>query len=818
MSIEEKLAHLKILAEEKLAQQGPLEESPEDPASVLHNLRVHQAELELQNEELRETQIELSRSRDRFLELFHHAPVGYIVLDQAGIMSRANAKLGHLLGVDSSTLRGSALADWIQEDDRKVYLARYNAWINDPENKFLDVTMCPAKGEAFYARLQARFVPEKGREQLLVTITDTTSTVVARQQLNQALEEQHAILETSLVGIVFLKNRIITQINPRLCQMLGYSADELVGSSPEMVHLSHEAFEEFGEQHYKRLANQEVVELEYPLRHKEGHVLWCLFNGKALHAPDLSLGAVWAIHDITKRRQMVEDLKNAQTMWRLTFDASPDLISVVDKDFRITMANQSMSTYLQRSQDQLIGKKCFELFGHKDVCPVCPHEKVLQDGHLHVGEVTFTQPPGVFRISGAQYLEEEKQLVWTVQVANDLTRILQMQQERTEMEHQLHQSHKLEAMGVLAGGLAHDFNNILQTISGNAELAKEEGHRSLECTNYLNEILEATRHAADICTQMLTFSGHQQPGRPKPIRLASFLHDLHSLVLNAIPRNVTLTVHAEDRDLCVMANEVILKQLLLNLVINGAEACGHSAGSIEVTLTSRNLKEELIQTYQGHVLQPGPHIAILVKDTGSGMSPDTLTRIFDPFFSTKFTGRGLGLATVLGAVKSLHGGLQVESEQGVGTTFTLLFPKCPPTAKPDVRAPNTQPAHEPNSKGHLLVVDDEPTLLRTLKTGLERYGYVVTTAESARKALAHMRDTKDIFAAVICDITMPHMTGEELLIQIRKQHPLLPVILTSGYSQEEIGTRITSDPYTKFLHKPFRLHELKNILGLVEKA
>ncbi len=372
--------------------------------------------------------------------------------------------------------------------------------------------------------------------------------------------------------------------------------------------------------------------------------------------------------------------------------------------------------------------------------------------------------------------------------------------ERRKIEEQLRHTQKLESLGVLAGGVAHDFNNLLTGILGNASLALDTTAPHEPNRILLDEVMRAAERAADLTRQLLAYAGK---GRfvMSVVDLSALVREISGLVQTSIPKPVQLRLQLSDDLPGIEADAGQLQQIIMNLVINGAEAIGPEGGTVLVRTGAQDVDEQYIGTLSvdGHRLFPGRYVMLEVHDTGSGMSPETIARIFDPFFTTKFTGRGLGLSAVQGIVRGHRGALKVYSKPGQGTTFKVLFPASMQPV-PQVAAPS---AGNLAGQGTILIVDDEDIVRQTARHTLERYGYRTIMARHGAEALDLFRRTPDGIALVLLDLTMPVMSGEETLRELQLLHPDVRVLLTSGYNEVEAMQRFAGKGLAGFIQKPY---------------
>ena len=369
--------------------------------------------------------------------------------------------------------------------------------------------------------------------------------------------------------------------------------------------------------------------------------------------------------------------------------------------------------------------------------------------------------------------------------------------EQKRVEEKLQQTQKLESLGILAGGIAHDFNNLLTGILGNASLLTDLV-ASAAARTLAENVIQAAERAAHLTRQMLAYSGR---GRflIQTLQCSQQVREITALIGASIPKNVQLRLALDDELPLIEADAGQFQQLVMNLVINGAEAVGTTAGTVTISTGLEEATErEIAQMTFGGDLKPGRCVSLEVRDTGCGMDAETLARIFDPFFTTKFTGRGLGLAAVLGIVRGHQGGVNVRSAPGRGTTFQVLFP---PAAVQKLEPQQTPPAPEFKA-GTVLIVDDEELVRRAAKVALEKYGYTAVLADNGQRAIELFRGMADEIAVVLLDMTMPLISGEETFQQLKRIRPDVAVIASSGYSEAEAMARF-GQGLAGFVQKPY---------------
>jgi signal transduction histidine kinase/ActR/RegA family two-component response regulator len=384
--------------------------------------------------------------------------------------------------------------------------------------------------------------------------------------------------------------------------------------------------------------------------------------------------------------------------------------------------------------------------------------------------------------------------------------------ERKALESQIQQSQRLESLGVLAGGIAHDFNNLLTGVIGNASLLEERFPAGSRDSASVRSLLEAGEAMAKLTSQMLAYSGR---GRfiIESLDLSQQVAVITALIQASIPKNVRLRLLLEEQLPRIEADASQLQQVIMNLVINAAEAIGNEQGTVEVSTLRRPMgAAELEANVTQQPIPPGDYVAMVVRDTGAGMDEPTKSRIFDPFFTTKFAGRGLGLSAVLGIIRGHRGALMLESHPGKGTTFRVYFPVS--GQETDVAAVPAQLTTR--GRGTVLVVDDEDLVRRTARLVLTSAGYEVVTATDGAGALTAYEAMPGQIDAVLLDMTMPVMSGEETLTRLLARWPQAAVIVTSGYGEQEAQRRL-GNRAIGFLQKPFTAAQLARKISEVLK-
>jgi len=391
----------------------------------------------------------------------------------------------------------------------------------------------------------------------------------------------------------------------------------------------------------------------------------------------------------------------------------------------------------------------------------------------------------------------------------DITARKRAEEEHKKLELQMQHAQKLESLGVLAGGIAHDFNNILLVILGHADLALMRLSPASPVRDNLHQIELAAQRAADLARQMLAYSGK---GRfvVEALDLGEIITEMTHMLEVSISKKVLLRLNLAQGLPAVRVDVTQVRQVLMNLVINASEAIGEGSGVVAITTGAMQCdRGYLAETWLDEQLPEGTYVFMEVADTGCGMDRETMSRLFDPFFTTKFTGRGLGMAAVLGIVRGHKGAIKVYSEPGKGTLFKVFFPVGQGHAEALREKAASQEVWQ--GSGTILLVDDEETVRALGAEMLQSLGFSVLTAKNGRETLAMFRGNMAI-EAVILDLTMPEMDGEETFRELRQMNSEVRVVMSSGYNEQEVCQRFLGKGVAGFIQKPYRLVELEAVL------
>jgi PAS domain S-box-containing protein len=508
--------------------------------------------------------------------------------------------------------------------------------------------------------------------------------------------------------------------------------------------------------------------------------------------------------DVTARRRAEDELR---TLSRAV-EQSPTSIVITDRAGNIEYANPQFEKVTGYSRAEVVGKNPRIL--KSDV--TSPERyvelwKEISAGGEWRGELCNRRKNGELfwesaAISGLK--DDAGVVAHYVAVKTEITDRKRAERERAELEAKYQQAQKMESIGRLAGGVAHDFNNMLGVILGNVELALEQVHASLPLHQDLEEIRLAATRSADLTRQLLAFA-RKQTVAPKVLDLNDTVASTLKMLQRLIGENVRLDLVADARLWAVRVDPAQIDQILANLSVNARDAI---AGNGEVTIETGNCSFDDAHCASHPEVVPGDYVRLVFRDDGCGMDEATLVRIFEPFFTTKpaGAGTGLGLATVYGIVKQNHGFIDVRSELGRGTTFTIHLPRYATDAESTEQDDSTPPA--PSGRETILLVEDEPGILRSTGRMLERLGYRVLAAGSPNAALRLAEQHGGALHLILTDVIMPEMNGRDLADALLASRPRLKRLFMSGYTADVIANRGVLDAGIDFIEKPFSRQRL----------
>jgi len=728
--------------------------------------------------------------------------IGSYRLDVATGTWRSSQGLDELFGIDAKFAKD--INGWlsiVHAEDRDAMGRYYAEEVIDKgkpfECRYRIVKSNDGQVRWVEGRGELEFGPDGKPASMIGTIQDIHDQVIREQSLQQKTDELDRFFRLNIDLLCIADNEgKFLRLGHAWEIVLGWPLDELEGKPylnfvhPEDQDATRGAMAALREQ-------KEVINFVNRYRCKDGSYRFIEWRT----APADNNRIYAAARDVTERISHESSLRDSEERFRRIFELVPEPLLLAEPEGRLVSCNNAFCAMSGYDRLELVSLQGGPLSPWENSKQRQEFEaKLAQHGSADGFEFTFHRRDGQARtlqLSSRVFELSGRRMVLTV--ARDLT-------EHRKLEQQMLHSQKLESLGVLAGGIAHDFNNLLTGILGNADLAREELSPVAPARVSLHGIEVAARRAADLCRQLLAYSGR---GRfiIQPINLQELVEEMGHLLLVSISKKVVLKFHFGKNLPSVEADATQLRQVVMNLIVNASEAIGERSGVISMTTGLAHCDAAYLHScFTSEGINEGDFVYVEVADTGDGMDKPTLDRIFDPFFTTKFTGRGLGLAAVLGIMRGHKGAIKVYSEKHRGSTFKLLFPVCEDTPIPLLSANHAQAQYR--GKGLVLLADDEETIRNLGRRMLERCGFEVVVAEDGREAVDKFQANRGNIALVILDLTMPHLDGEACYRELRQIQPDVRVILSSGYNEQDVITRFAGKGLAGFVQKPYTTDEL----------
>ncbi len=776
--------------------------SPEQIQEIIHELRVHQIELEIQNEELRAAQAELEESRSRYFDLYDMAPVGYCTLSEQGLIRKANLTAATLLGAVRSALVKQPISRFIFKEDQDIYYLHRKQLFETGEPRECELRMVKSDGVFFWAHLKGTAAQaEDGAPVCRVVLSDITN----RKREEEALERYKNIVSSTTDAIAYLdENYRYILANNAYEDFSGVNLDDFIGMTVA-EYLGKELFEEKIKPNLDKCLNGEIVNyqqwFEYPTKGKRFvDVTYFPYRDGENHIS----GVIANTRDITERNQAEKDLERV----RYSIENLTESVLWVGEEGSFIDFNNTSCERLGYSREEMIKMYVSDIDPHFSQERWPTHwEEMKNQGKLILETVHRTKNNQLIPMELSIHHQKFGDSRYNCVLGRDISERKRTEEERKKLQAQLTQAQKMESIGSLAGGIAHDFNNILFPIVGLSEMMLDDFPPGSPEHHNLYEIFKAGKRGREVVQQILSFS-RQSEHHLIPVHIQKVLKEVLKLCRVTIPADIAITTDIQTDCAPVMADPTQIHQITMNLITNAYHAVESTGETITVQLKETDFIDEDDPAVH---LASGRYAVLSVSDTGTGIDPAVMDKIFDPYFTTKENGRGtgLGLATVYGIIKAHGGNISVYSERGKGSSFHVYLPVREKSA--DV-APEKQHQDIPTGTEHILLVDDEAPIVHLQKQMLERLGYRITSFTSSVDALKAFRTDPSCFDLIITDMNMPNTNGMQLAEELTAIRSGIPVIICTGFSERINREKSDAIGINGFLMKPVAKSEIAEMV------
>ncbi len=791
---------LKEFAEEKDPEDNPdplaEEMNPAGPVPVSAN------PTRPETEQLAELQ-EVER---RFQTVFEAAPIGIAIANPAGYFVEVNDAFIDMLGYSRQEIYTITFVDLTHPDDR-AETQRLSQAVRDGKINFYrtEKRYLKKNGAAVWAVVRATAIRDDDGaiKNWLGLMVDITEHKKAKEALAESEKKYRMLFESSAEGILVarIKDQQFKYANRAICEMLGYGPEELTRMGVHDIHPQEDlpyVLEEFG----ALAAGKRGLAENIPCLCKDGSKIFVTINSTKMEIDGTECN-VGLFQNISERLKSEDALRQSEEKYRSILESIEEGYFEVDLAGNFTFINKALCKISGYTPHDLIGtnnrdhtdretaKKLFHVFN-----------RVYRTGRsVRVLNFEIITPDGskkILDVSASLMRNSNKKPIGFRGLARDVTEHLIAEKEKERMAAQIRQAQKMEAIGTLAGGIAHDFNNLLMGFQGNLSLMLMEMSPDNPYYEYLTNMEDYVKRGSDLTRQILGFArGGKYEVRPTNL---NNLLEQSSRMFGRTRKEISIHKKFQENPWPVEVDRGQIEQVLLNLFVNAWQAMP-TGGDIFLETENVTLKEDGWD--KPYALQQGQYVKIVVTDSGIGMDKETLERIFEPFYTTKEVSRGtgLGLASAYGIIKNHSGMIEVTSEKGHGTTFTIYLPKS------DKDYLEEKPAVEKAIKGRetILLVDDEQMVADVGQKMLQKLGYRVILADSGRKAIRKFEKLHSRIDLVILDMIMPEMGGSETFDQLKAIAPDIKVLLSSGYSLDGQASQIMKRGCNGFIQKPFNL-------------
>ena len=768
----------------------------------------------------------LRQSEEAYRLLFEQSVDGVIITVDGKIVE-ANSAFCAVRGAPLDEVMGLESITLIHPEDRDAAIRRVRS-LQSGERLVESQIYRSAKFDDSpkWVELRSKLIKWGGQPAIQSIIRDITDQKRAEEALRESEERFRQTVEYLPLPVALVTDDgMVEYLNPKFIETFGYTLEDV----PRLVDWYDLAYPDTA--YRQSLKKEWEGALERVLASNEGTrsidaEVVCMGGSKRIMnimATTVGSKLLAIFTDLTERKQTENALRETNEALRTLIESAPIAIIAFDREGNVKLWNPAAEQMFGWRKDEVPGRFLPFISEEKLEEYEALSQRIFRGEVLTGVEIRRHRKDGSpidLSISAAPLHDAQGEASGIMSVVADITERKRAREERTRLEAQMREVQKFESLGVLAGGIAHDFNNLLMAILGNAELALARLPSASTARHNITEITRASQRAADLCHQMLAYSGK---GRYVVGRcdLSKIIREMAQIIEVSISKKAALRYSLARPLPPVEADATQMRQVVMNLITNASEALGDRSGII--TVASGVVECDRPYLIEGHLddrLPEGKYVTLEVSDTGYGMDADTLSKIFDPFFTTKFTGRGLGLAAVLGIVRGHKGAVQVSSELGKGTTFRVFLPAIEWLL--GEMAQDEEQSVLPPHEGCILLIDDDPNVRDVSSEMLAMLGFRVLTASDGDEGLGVFRVHQDEIDCIILDLTMPRLGGEETFQELQQLRGDVPVILSSGYKEQEVTQRFVGKGLAGFVQKPYTaaklLETLSRVLGRGDRS
>ncbi len=708
----------------------------------------------------------LRESENRYFSLFAHNHSVMLLIDpENNTIVDANLAACSYYGYSLDQLVGLQVAEItiLSGDDGFREMAKANS----ENRKHLQFQHKLASGDIRDVEVYSGPISLAGKQLIYSIIHDVTERKAALQAVETSAQQYHGMLQSTMDGFWIVdRDGMIIDVNNTICEMLGYTRDQLLTMSVADVEIEENS--EDVRQHIEKIVTTGYDRFESRHKRKDNAVFDVEISSTYLQEPNAYFCTF--IRDITQRKQAEVSLRESETKHRTLFESMVQGVVYQDRTGTIITANPAAERMLGLTLDQMVGRTSVD-----------PRWKTIHEdgsdfpGDTHPAMVSLKRGKPVNNVIMGVFNPHDQNYTWininsiprfntgenvpyqVYTTFEDITERKKAEAENIKLNERLQQAQKMEAIGTLAGGIAHDFNNILSAIIGYAEMARDDSPPESTVVKDLDRVLEGGNRAKDLVQQILAFSRQDEMERI-PLQPATVLKEAIKMLRPSLPTTIEINQNITSVTGQILADPTQIHQILINLCTNAFHAMEETGGKFDISLKEVTLTiEDLVHEPS---IEAGTFVQLSVSDSGPGIAPDIKKKIFDPYFTTKETGKGsgMGLAIVHGIVKSYGGFISLDSEPGEGTAFHVFLPAI----KKELLSEIEDVVPIPVGRDRILFIDDEEILAEMGKSMLERLGYHVTVRKNSIEALETFQNQPDLFDLVITDQTMPGMTGADI--------------------------------------------------------